>query len=174
MHRPDNHRRSMRLARYDYSQAGAYFVTLCSYRRVSLFGEVTGGEMLLNQYGNVAAECWEWLASHYPYVTQDQWAVMPNHFHGIIVISASRGGSRTAPSPKPLGGLIGAFKTVSTKRINQLRGTPRHPVWQRNYYEHVIRNEAELDRVRQYVLVNPEKWQEDTENPENLGKSNIR
>jgi hypothetical protein len=124
----------------------------------------------------------------------DEWVLMPNHFHGIIVIhdvcdvvsgwdglccrGGSRGGgSRTAPTTpvamadaipvkqKPLGRLVGAFKTVSTKHINQIRGTPGLPVWQRNYYEHVIRNDASLNRIRRYILENPSRWGEDHENP---------
>jgi putative transposase len=96
---------------------------------------------------------------------------MPNHLHGVVVINdMGRGGSRTAPTmdiagPKPLGRLIGAFKTVSTKQINALRGTPGSTLWQRNYYEHVICGEAELDRVRRYVKDNPLMWDMDQENP---------
>jgi REP element-mobilizing transposase RayT len=95
---------------------------------------------------------------------------MPNHLHGIIIINdRRRGGSRTAPTavglPKPLGRLVGAFKTVSTKRINEMRGTPGVPVWQRNYYEHIIRNEVELAHVRQYITDNPARWEDDSEHP---------
>ena len=101
----------------------------------------------------------------------DEWVVMPNHLHGIIVIvdAACRGGSRTAPTNlarhKPLGRLIGAFKTVSTKRINAIRDTPNLPVWQRNYYEHIIRDDEELNRIRQYIADNPMQWEMDSENP---------
>ena len=94
---------------------------------------------------------------------------MPNHLHGIIMIrdDIRRGGSRTAPTEKrkPLGRLIGAFKTVSTKRINELRLTSGGPFWQRNYYEHVIRSEEELAEVREYILNNPARWNEDENNP---------
>ena len=100
--------------------------------------------------------------------------IMPNHLHGIIVISdMCRGASRSAPTGvakrKPLGRLVGAFKTVSTKRINEIRGTLGVPVWQRNYYERVIRNGEELNRVRQYIIDNPAHWEEDRENPNNVG-----
>ena len=119
----------------------------------------------------IAEETWLWLAERYKYVGLDQYVVMPNHVHGIIVIrDVCRGGSRTAPTGrppaiKPLGRLIGAFKTVSTKRINAIRGASGVPVWQRNYYEHVIRDEEDLDRVRRYILENPLRWDEDPENP---------
>ena len=104
----------------------------------------------------------------------DEWAAMPNHFHGIIAItngdgSSRTGGSRTAPTgkTKSLGSLIGAIKTVSTKQINIIRNNPGCPVWQRNYYERVIRNETELAAAREYIVNNPLKWELDKENPAN-------
>ena len=127
--------------------------------------------MVLNEFGQVVMEYWQWLSKQYLNATVDEWIVMPNHFHGIIVIadSACRGGSRTAPTNvinrKPLGRLIGAFKTVSTKRINAIRGTPGLPIWQRNYYEHIIRDDDELHCIRQYIADNPKQWDMDRENP---------
>jgi len=158
-------RRSIRLKDYDYTQAGAYFATICTQKKASILGTVKNGETILNIYGQVVAECWRWLTKQYPYVELDEWVVMPNHMHGIIILC--RGGSRTAPTGnyKPLGRLIGAFKTTSTKRINALRGTRGVPVWQRNYYEHVIRNEDDLNEIQQYILDNPVKWDMDEENP---------
>ena len=171
-HDPDKHfRHSIRLSGYDYAQPGAYFITLCTYQRECLFGEITDGKMRLNKLGKVVMECWQWLSKQYPHLTMDEWVVMPNHLHGIIVIvdAACRGGSRTAPTNlarhKPLGRLIGAFKTVSTKRINAIRDTPNLPVWQRNYYEHIIRDDEELNRIRQYIADNPMQWEMDSENP---------
>ncbi len=97
---------------------------------------------------------------------------MPNHFHGIVfLLDDRRGGSRTAPTKrKPLGRLIGAFKTVSTQRINEIRNTPGSPVWQRNYYEHVIRNETDLEEIREYIQNNPLEWLEDENHPANMEK----
>ncbi len=165
-----HHRRSIRLRGYDYSQAGAYFVTICTHDRESLLGEIVEGEMILNEYGQVMTECWIWLAKQFAYLELDEWVVMPNHLHGIIIITdARRGGSRTAPT-KPLGRLVGAFKTVSTKQINQMRHTPGTRVWQRNYYEHVIRNEDELNRLRWYILDNPVQWNMDENNPNFQGE----
>jgi REP element-mobilizing transposase RayT len=121
-----HHRRSIRLKGYDYTQAGAYFVTIVTQDRACLFGEIVEGEVQLNPFGEIVAESWRWLAMQYDYVELDEWVIMPNHLHGIIVITdnGSRGGSRTAPTVKrkPIGRLIGAFKTVSTKRINEHRG----------------------------------------------------
>ena len=90
---------------------------------------------------------------------------MPNHFHALVLIEAEEGGSRAAPT-RPLGTIVNAFKTVSAKRLNQLRRTPGVPVWQRNYYEHIVRTDAELERIRDYIRQNPAKWAEDRENPE--------
>ncbi len=162
-------RRSIRLKGYDYRQPGAYFVTICTLNREMLLGEIAedsqrASQLLLDGHGRIATECWLWLAAQYPYVELDEWVVMPNHLHGILVLSDGRGGSRTAPT-KPLGRLIGAFKTVSTKRMNDMRGTPGLPVWQRNYYEHIIRDEADLDRIRRYIAENPFRWADDENNP---------
>ena len=160
-----HHRRSIRLGGYDYRQTGAYFVTLVCKNRELLFED--------DRFRAIVQDAWRWLAEQYQFVDLHEHVVMPNHLHGIIGIRhARRGGSRTAPTGfasgrKPLGRLIGAFKTVSTKRINEMRGTPGAPVWQRNYYEHVVRSEEELNRIQQYVIDNPLRWEEDPENPAN-------
>ena len=156
-----HHRRSIRLQGYDYSRAGAYFVTLCTQNRECLFGDVVDGETRLNPVGQIAGDAWKWLASQYDYVELDEWVIMPNHLHGIIIISDGRGGSRTAPTRKPIGRLVGAFKTVSTKHINKLRNTPGEKLWQRNYWEHIVRNEPELKRIREYIRNNPSQWEMD-------------
>jgi putative transposase len=162
-----HHRRSIRLRGYDYSRAGAYFVTVCTHNRMCLFGEIINGKMRLNDGGCAVVDSWQWLASQYNYVELDAWVVMPNHMHGIIVIHDGRGGSRTAPTDKrkPLGRLIGAFKTVSTKCINEMRGTPNASIWQRNYYEHIIRDDESLHRICEYIINNPLQWTLDRENP---------
>ena len=180
-----HHRRSIRLPGYDYCQSGAYFVTICAYQRQCMFGEVVDGQMVLNQYGAIVADTYRWLCQHYSYLDIDKWIVMPNHFHAIMVITDQpcRGGSRTAPTAneqynadaidkkrKPLGRLIGAFKTVSTKKINILRDSPGTPLWQRNYYEHIIRNPDAMDKIRQYIIHNPVSWQIDQLHPDNPSK----
>ena len=179
-------RRSIRLQDYDYSQPGAYYVTICALDRKCLFGDVRGGKMALNELGEIVAESWQWLERQYEHVEIDEWVVMPNHLHGIIVITdcrdgsrgdepcldeSGRGGSRTAPTGsdqpkrKPLGRLIGAFKTVSTKRVNEIYNTPGAKLWQRNYYEHIIRSDDEMNRIRKYISQNPANWEFDRENP---------
>ena len=168
-----HHRRSIRLKGYDYSQAGAYFVTVVAYQRECLFGDILDGDVMLNEFGMIVDETWQWLENQYSYVESGTSVVMPNHFHGILVIhDDGRGGSRTAPTTepikrKPLGRLIGAFKTVSTKQINLLRDTEGQVVWQRNYYERIIRDEREMDRIHRYIESNPSQWADDTENPAN-------
>lgn len=144
-----HHRRSIRLKGYDYRSAGAYAVTICADGRECALGRVVDGEVELSDLGRVAAESRTWLEKQYRYVSLDAWVVMPNHLHGIVIIHdddgdgshrAPNGSGETAPTRdtgakrKPLGCLIGAFKTVSTKRINQLRDTLGARFWQRNYY----------------------------------------
>ncbi len=175
-----HHRHSLRLKGYDYAEAGAYFVTVCAQHRHLLFGEIVDGAMRLNEAGEIVAASWEWLSDRYPHVELDESIVMPNHFHGILVIKESsaayyrRGGSRAAPTTiaigKPLGQLVGAFKTASTKRINIVRGTPGVPIWQRNYYEHVIRNERDLEEIREYIVNNPLRWELDSLHPDRSGR----
>ena len=170
---------SIRLRGYSYDQAGAYSVTVVTRRRVTRFGDVTDGEMQLNATGRLIAEGWELLETRYPYVRLGEYVVMPNILHGVIVVyGRNPGGSRTAftggdkerhvgATPrKPPGRLVGAFKTVATKRINLARGTPGQSLWQLNYIERLIRNEVELDRVRGHIANNPLKWELDSENPD--------
>ncbi len=174
-----HHRRSIRLPTYDYTQPGAYFVTLVTYERACLFGDIVDGEMRLNAWGEIARAEWFQTAVVRPSVVlyDDEFVVMPNHVHGIIwIVGATRRVApttrRVAPTDNPRGpasGSIGAimaqYKSAVTKRINALRGIPATPVWQRNYYEHIIRDDGELERIRQYILDNPARWAEDQEYP---------
>jgi REP element-mobilizing transposase RayT len=182
-----HHRGSIRLREYDYSQPGGYFVTLCTHRRECILGDIADGNVQLNQFGEIVKE--EWLRTEQirPEITMDEFMVMPNHMHGIIMIrndahNKSVGAHSGAPrdrayrrtplrrEPKTLGSIIAGFKSVVTHRINLLRKTPHTPIWQRNYYEHVIRDEENLNRIRQYIIDNPVKWDEDEENPQNWKK----
>ena len=168
-------RRSIRLQGYDYSQADVYFVTIVAQARACLFGEEVDGNVHLSKTGRMVSDCWQWLESQYAYVALDEYVLMPNHLHGLIMITDNvrRGGSRTAPtgegSPtgkrKPLGRLIGAFKTVSTKQVKLAHDLPGKTLWQRNYFEHVVRSEESLDKIRQYIRDNPARWEFDRENP---------
>jgi putative transposase len=164
-----HHRRSIRLSGYDYTQAGRYFITICTYNRQNLFGEIVNGEMALNEYGRIVAACWQELARHFPNITLGEWVIMPNHVHGIIVIGRGEASAADASPLQPNGtqpGSIGAmaqnFKSVAARKINKLRGTPGTAVWQRNYWEHIIRDQQAYQRIAQYIINNPAKWDEDS------------
>jgi REP element-mobilizing transposase RayT len=167
------HRRSVRLTGYDYSQAGAYFITTCVQDRMLLFGEVVDGEMRLNEYGEIVRREWERTGKIRQDVGIDAFVIMPNHFHGIIVIDPGRGTLQRAPTTerfgKPTSNTIPTiarlFKSTTTRQINEHRGTPSIAVWQRNYYEHMVRSEKSLNRIRQYIADNPLQWAMDRENP---------
>lgn len=176
---PDrHHRRSVRLKYYNYAQAGAYFVTVCTHERECVFGNVVDGEMRLNEYGKTTTVCWEEIPNHFAGVELDAFVVMPNHVHGVVVIANDRQqppNSRAThasplrkprgPQRKSIGAIIGAFKSASTKRVNEMRQAPGMFLWQRDYYEHVIRDENEWNRVREYIAANPARWAEDVNNP---------
>ena len=164
-------RRSIRLKEFDYSQTGSYFVTIVTHQRRCLFGEVVDGKVQLNSVGTIVSEIWSDLPNRFPNVSVDMFVVMPNHIHVILNVEAQF----IAPSDPPhrregvmnraptLGQITRSFKAASTRRIRQTSDI--EVVWQRNYYEHVIRNEESLNRIRQYILDNPLKWELDPENP---------
>jgi REP element-mobilizing transposase RayT len=177
-----HHRRSIRLKGYDYTQPGAYFVTLVTHDRECLFGEIVDGEMRLNEAGRMAEWTWFDLPNHIDNIELDAFVVMPNHVHGIIIIREPVGaGSEPAPTepaptsaptaPPPanrnhgLPEIVRQFKTFSARRINALRNITGRPVWQRNYYEHIIRDEKSLKRIREYIAANPQQWANDDEHP---------
>jgi putative transposase len=167
-------RRSIRLSHFDYRSPMAYFVTVCSHGKRCVFGEIVDGFMMKNPLGDVVEEEWLRTAELRPHVELDAAVVMPNHFHGILLFTnAEEGTARHAPTarafaqavPNSLASVVGSFKSAASRRINELRGTPGEPVWQRNYYEHVIRDERDLEQVREYILNNPARWDLDRENP---------
>ena len=161
-----HHRRSIRLQGFDYTREGAYFVTVCTRNRGCLFGDVVEGEMRLNNAGRLVEAVWEGLSDHYPHVELDAWVIMPNHVHGIVMLVRAANTMRHGLSE-----IVRAFKTFSARRINAMHGTPGAPVWQRNYYEHIIRNDDALQHIRQYISENPACWAEDAENPARTGIS---
>ena len=168
-------RRSMRLEGYDYSRESAYFVTLCTSDRRCFLGSITEACPDLSGEGSVVNDCWVEIPKHSVSVEIDEFIVMPNHLHGVLFLGAKEtavGATHASPASRrrTLGTVIGAFKSASARRINELRGTPGAAVWQRNYYEHVIRSEESLERIREYIVTNPERWAEDPENPEKRGR----
>ena len=148
-----HHRRSIRLQGYDYSQSGAYFVTICTFQRQHLFGEVNNGEIQLNVAGQIISAIWQKIPQHFSNVELDQFILMPDHLHGIIIIS------KQAEKSHSLAAIIQNFKSISTRKINKITQNLGVSIWQRNYYERMIRNDQELERCRQYILANPENWQ---------------
>lgn len=170
-------RRSIRLRGYDYSSDGWYFVTICTYNRGCIFGDVVKEKMELHDVGKVVEEEWLRTREIRANVELDMFVVMPNHVHGIIVIKNDVVGAtrRVAPTrgthptlqSGSLGAIIGQFKSVSAKRINKIRHAPGAPLWQRGYYEHIVRNENDLNRLRRYIAENPARWFYDEENPRN-------
>jgi REP element-mobilizing transposase RayT len=207
-----HHRRSIRLKGYDYTQAGAYFVTICVEDRACMLGEVERGVMRLSALGQIAADFWGDTAAHFPHIRIEPFIIMPNHVHALIQIGepslgagaeriprrgiieqaagASGGetppqrigegtgvvptpqrigeGTGVVPTPQPipdLGHIIAYYKYQTTKRINALRSAQGERFWQRNYYEHIIRNETEWQRIADYIQNNPARWVADQLHP---------
>ena len=179
---PDIHnRRSIRLKHYDYTQPGGYYITMVIQDRTCILGEITNGEMILSESGKIVQSEWMHTPEIRPNIRLDMYVIMPNHIHGIIVITG-RGTKHRAPTPtmkqntaqyesfgKPVSNsiptIVRSFKAIATKQINQLRNTPGLAVWQRNYYEHIIRDDNELNHIREYIQNNPLRWEFDSENP---------
>ena len=184
-----HHRRSIRLNDYDYSQEGAYFVTICTYQRLELFGKIKENVMFLDHRGEIAHNMWDTLPERFPGVELDHCIVMPNHIHGILVRtqrlapkivntdikkihnqpSTERTNmlltSRKSPyRTQMLYEMIRAFKAVTSYHVRRSGQTPEFG-WQREYYEHIIRDSKELDRIRTYIINNPSRWQQDKLHP---------
>jgi REP element-mobilizing transposase RayT len=167
---PDiHHRRSIRLKDYDYSQSGYYFITICTQNHINLFGDVLNGKMVKNQYGDLVEFTWYDLLNHNHNIELGEFIVMPDHVHGIVIISDIVGlrdiGAGLEPAPtKPhiknhgLPEIVRQFKTFSARRINQIRHSPGIHVWQRDYYERIIRNKNQYRNVVKYIIENPRNW----------------
>ena len=178
------HRQSIRLKGYDYTQAGVYFFTVCTPNRECLFGNVVDGKMVLNDAGMMVQSLWDDMPTRFPHIETDYYVIMPNHIHGIISIVGAplvgahsnvdtfvnRAGTRPAPTVS-LGDTIGVFKSMTTNEY--IRGVKQNKwrpfngkLWQRNYWEHIIRSENDLNRTREYIIYNPMQWALDEENPD--------
>ncbi|MFH1699322.1 MAG: transposase [Candidatus Zixiibacteriota bacterium] len=158
-----------RLPDYDYSQDGFYFVTICTKNHIKCFGKITNGEMRLNEFGEIAKQRWLWMAQHFDFVQLDEFCIMPNHLHGIIIINRDNSVATTLEvslqrQPQTdkqrrnnlLSKTIAAFKTTASKYIHKA-GFDKFK-WQRSFYDHVIRNEKSLLEIREYIRNNPLKW----------------
>jgi len=170
-------RKLTRLRGYDYSQSGYYFVTICTENREEWFGRVDGGEMRLNEFGEIARNFWPEITGHFKYVGIDEFSIMPNHVHGILIIQEEMVGNaymrsheRNAFMHSPqdrtkmlLSKIIQQYKASVTRKINSLEDGLNFG-WQKSFYDHVIRNDRSLDNLRQYIANNPLKWELDIEN----------
>ncbi|MCC7165367.1 MAG: transposase [Anaerolineae bacterium] len=195
-----HHRRSIRLKGYDYTQAGAYYITIVTHQRQCFFGEIVNAEMKPSDLGQTALNCWLAISEHHPHADLDEFVIMPNHIHGIIVITDNarrgvpgKGVQLNAPTPPPasdapghttkipkprdatnpfsvlsphqksLGVIVRTYKAAVTTAC---RAMQRYDFgWQKNYYDHIIRNDRDLNRIREYIFNNPFNWHTDTENP---------
>jgi len=185
-------RKSIRLQGYDYRQSGAYFVTILTYKRMNILGEIHHENVVLSELGEIVKQVWEQIPTHFAYVDLDFFVIMPNHFHGVLIITdnpVSSGSSdslnisvraqHVAPLQAPLahtskpkgitpnnvasgslGAIIRSFKGTVTRLAHEIGY--ESPIWHRNYYEHIIRDEKSLDSIREYILYNPAKWEFDS------------
>ncbi len=181
----EGHRRSVRLKGFDYAQAGAYFVTVCAHDRACLFGDIEDGLMQLNECGKIVESEWLRSAELRLEIECGEFVVMPNHFHGIVKIVGAYGNTpMTGDTPvyrdvqqrayfhtplrspsRNLGAMVRGFKSAAGKRMNEIANTPGAAVWQRNYFEHVIRDDDDYNRITEYVENNPQRWMEDSLHP---------
>ena len=174
---------STRLKHWDYSSNGTYFITICTKNRERFLGEIVGGEMQLSEIGKIVQKYWLEIPDHFSFIVLDNFIIMPNHVHGIVVIDnannvetrqclVSTSGMKTInrfqnQGKHTISSIIGAYKSICTKTINKIQNKIFFG-WQSSFYDHIIRSENELSRIREYIVNNPIKWDSDRNNPENL------
>ncbi len=167
-------RKYLRLKEYDYSQNWFYFVTICTKNRENIFGEIIDGKMVLNEYGKIVEKCFLEITQHYQNVQLDEFVIMPNHFHWIIIIvgddyyrSDMNNGNENIHSLPNLSNIIKWFKIWCTKQINSIQNDFIF-FWQKSFFDVIIKNDEQLNKTRQYILDNPLKREFDKNNPENI------
>lgn len=153
-------RRSIRLRGYDYARPGAYFVTIRADPIAPPFSRVRGGAVHLTDAGRIVDACWHAIPNHFPHVRRDAYVIMPNHIHGVLVLtnraSVDHAVGRIAPGS--LGAIVRSFKSAATASIRHLDGMSGHRIWQRNYFERIVRTPAAMRHVRRYIVTNPMRW----------------
>ena len=179
-------RKQLRLRGYDYAFPGIYFVTICSAGKRPVFGCVSGGKTVLNPIGEIVRSEWIALAEQFPRLVLDEFVVMPNHLHGVVAFVGRAGGASPSPTkgnitskaeaglrnsgqarPSPtLFDVVGAFKSISTIKVNRLLQRRGIPLWQRSYHEHIVRTGEDLRKIQRYISENPLMWSLDPENPD--------
>jgi REP element-mobilizing transposase RayT len=153
---------STRLPARDYSRPGFYYVTTCVYKKKCIFGEVVNGTMYLNPYGDIAEKLWVEQPKHYANLVLDEFVIMPNHMHAILqLVDAPTPVSDEMPRRFSVSNIMNGYKSFSAKKINVLADCAGMPVWQSRFHDRVIRNETELNRIRQYIRNNPRQWEMD-------------
>ncbi len=169
-------RRSVRLPGFDYSKVGMYFLTICAAERRSIFGEIRGNDATLGPIGRVVQTCWIEIPKHFPTVKIETYVVMPNHIHGILTIQSewpdANRQEKTAPAvesfgrptPKSIPTIVRSFKSAASKRVRESGLAGGESIWQRGYYEHVLRNTREYVEATNYILQNPARWANDEDN----------
>src|SRR6266700_5785077 len=185
MHNPNEppRRKQIRLRGYDYAFPGVYFVTICSAGKRPVFGSIRGESVVLSHEGEIVRSEWIALPERFSRLVLDEFVIMPNHLHGVLAFVGHAGGASPSPttgntttkpggaasggvSPSPtLFEAIGAFKSISTIKVNRLLGRRGVPLWQRSYYEHIVRTGEDLRKIQRYILENPLMWSLDPENP---------
>jgi putative transposase len=170
-------RRSVRLPGFDYSNVGMYFVTICAHERRCIFGEVCENKTVLGPIGQIISTCWTEIPQHFPNVEIEEHVVMPNHMHGILTIHANwtdaNGQNKLAaamesfgkPTPRSIPTIVRSFKAAVSKRARESGFAKGESIWQRGYYEHVLRNTQEYVEITHYILQNPAHWSDDEDNP---------
>lgn len=168
VHKPEyEHRRSIRLQNHDYASPGEYFITICTYEREPIFGMIRENKMILNEWGTIAESSWQNLYQHFSHIHLNSWIVMPNHIHGIICIDEYPDGHFKTDRKfsdaisGSISTIVGSFKSATTRKINQIRQNSGATIWQRNYYEHVIRDDITKARIQDYIVNNPKNWTDD-------------
>lgn len=157
-------RKSIRLKEYDYSTIGYYYATICTYNREESFGYIENNCVVLNGIGEIVKNTWLGIPNHFSNVKLDDYVIMPNHIHGIIIIVGD-GHARPVDKNNNLSVIIGSFKSAVTKQINRSNNIPFR--WQRFFYDHVIRIDKSLDNIREYIISNPVRWNDDENNIKN-------
>ena len=161
------HRRSIRVQGHDYASPGEYFITICTYERESIFGIVQEDKMILNEWGTIAENCWGELLKNFSHIHLGSCIVMPNHIHGIIGIDKYPEGHCKVDRKfsdaisGSISTIVGSFKSATTRQINQIRQNSGATIWQRNFYEHIIRDDVAKARIQDYIVNNPRNWKDD-------------
>jgi len=169
-------RRSVRLPGFDYSKIGMYFVTVCASERRCIFGEVRDDETVLSSIGQIVSACWIEIPHHFPNVKIEAYVVMPNHIHGILTIHSNWKGAGSQeklaapmesfgkPTPRSIPTIVRSFKAAASRHSRESGYVKGESIWQRGYYEHVLRNTREYVEVTNYILQNPARWADDEDN----------